>query len=571
MISNIDSNYNAICKLFNFSKESTADINKKILLKMAKNGEDRPKNKLGYKLSEYTCSTRDCYDEEFTKEITNLRPDWFIDKKKLSYEECKLEVVSLGIEGERQYRKIRKKLKKYKWPGAPYLYYKEWKSWSDFCETKKIEFLNWFDFASDFRKELAKQNKLGEKINSKNYSYFRKENWPKDPYSYYSEFWKGWKYLADDIVCEAYKCKDISLNDLIQEVKICKVTSFKQYRRCYKKHQWPASPHSMYKKEWISFNHFFGKKEKKFLSYKDLVKEVREAKITSMIQYDKYRKENNKKLWHSSPESYDEWTNNFDFFGKKKDYWSKKEISSYKNLKSLEQVVEEIKNNRIETRKDYRKNCKKFGWPANPDDAYADSWKGWDYFFSREEKTELSWNEFALQVKEAKIKGFWDYRNRYKNHKGWPSRPEKKYAKNWTSWMNLLDKNFSKKNSENQHRNKISWEKLINEVKNAGIKDSQEYRRKYKKYGWTSSPQKSYPENWTNWDDFLQRRKLTFAQLKQEVKNNNIKGQVEYRKRYKEFEGWPVTPEIYFKEEWKDWFDFLSKTRDKYHPLKNDK
>jgi hypothetical protein len=513
MINDISSNYEALCKLFDFTKKSRASGVKKTRI---------------------------------------------IVKQKLSYEDCKKEVISLGIEGEKQYRKKRNELKKHNWPALPYVFYKEWIDWYEFCGTRKIEILNWNDFLSSFREECR-----NNKINSRNYSEFRKENWPKAPSSYYRE-WAGWDYLCGGVVVEPYRCKDISFKDLKEEVKNCNVTSFPEYRKCYKNHNWPASPRSMYENEWVSFNHFFGK-EKKFLSYEDLVVEVRKAEISSMTQYHEYRIKNNKKSWNSTPHKFAEWTNNFDFFGKDKDHWAKKGISSYKDAKTLEQLVKEIRDNGVKTRKEYRKNCKKLGWPANPDDAYKDCWKGWDFLFSREEKVELSWNEFVAQVRDAKIKGFWDYRNRYKNYKGWVSHPMKKYAEDWTTWTDLLGKHFSKKNSENQYKNKISWEELKMQVRAAGIETQPEYRMKCKEYGWASNPEKSYPDNWNSWDDFIGKRQITFSQLKEEVKLNNIKGQVEYRKRHKEFDGWPSAPERVFENEWKDWFDFLSKPRDKYH------
>ncbi len=79
MISNIDSNYKSICKLFNFSKESACDINKKILLEMAKDKKERPKQKtnLGNCLSDFTCKSNYKYDPVFDKQIKKLRPDWF--------------------------------------------------------------------------------------------------------------------------------------------------------------------------------------------------------------------------------------------------------------------------------------------------------------------------------------------------------------------------------------------------------------------------------------------------------------------------------------------------------------
>jgi hypothetical protein len=59
------------------------NLKKQKLLMMAKTGQDRPskhKNELGVALVGYTTGQnkkRGCYDAEFTKQITEIRPDWF--------------------------------------------------------------------------------------------------------------------------------------------------------------------------------------------------------------------------------------------------------------------------------------------------------------------------------------------------------------------------------------------------------------------------------------------------------------------------------------------------------------
>ena len=53
--------------------------NKKELIRMAENGEDRPsrKSKLGGVLVSYRTKSSGCYDPIFTKKTKTLRPDWF--------------------------------------------------------------------------------------------------------------------------------------------------------------------------------------------------------------------------------------------------------------------------------------------------------------------------------------------------------------------------------------------------------------------------------------------------------------------------------------------------------------
>lgn len=82
-LSNIHTNYEAICKCFNFKREITSDSNKQILLDMAKRDEPRPpqKTRLGQRLCAYTNSKSPCYDEKFTIKIKKIRPEWFVSVK----------------------------------------------------------------------------------------------------------------------------------------------------------------------------------------------------------------------------------------------------------------------------------------------------------------------------------------------------------------------------------------------------------------------------------------------------------------------------------------------------------
>jgi hypothetical protein len=72
---------------------SMSSTKKEQLIKMAKNGEDRPignKTKLGNALCSYNGKTHASYDEEFINKLKQLRPDWFEDRyeksKRLSFE-----------------------------------------------------------------------------------------------------------------------------------------------------------------------------------------------------------------------------------------------------------------------------------------------------------------------------------------------------------------------------------------------------------------------------------------------------------------------------------------------------
>lgn len=80
MINSVNSNYKAICELFDFKKDSDSiDDTKKLLLKMAKKGESKPdvRTKLGHKFYRYAIDKKhDCYDSKFAESISKANPNW---------------------------------------------------------------------------------------------------------------------------------------------------------------------------------------------------------------------------------------------------------------------------------------------------------------------------------------------------------------------------------------------------------------------------------------------------------------------------------------------------------------
>jgi len=100
-LSNIHTNYEAICKCFNFKREITSNSNKRILLDMAKRNEPRPpqKTRLGQRLFAYTNSKGPCYDEKFTTKIKKIRPDWLITQYNI-VQEKKQKLLDMAKNGE---------------------------------------------------------------------------------------------------------------------------------------------------------------------------------------------------------------------------------------------------------------------------------------------------------------------------------------------------------------------------------------------------------------------------------------------------------------------------------------
>lgn len=87
---------------------NSIDVNKQNLIKMAKIGKNRPgkKTKEGMALERYINRNSNSYDESFAKLIKKLRPDWF--RKKITPEERVLTVIKQnpGINASGMYHKL---------------------------------------------------------------------------------------------------------------------------------------------------------------------------------------------------------------------------------------------------------------------------------------------------------------------------------------------------------------------------------------------------------------------------------------------------------------------------------
>jgi superfamily II DNA or RNA helicase len=137
----------------------TASENKKDLLEMAKRGEGRPNwrnHKLGASLSSYTRTTHNCYDPDFTKQIKELAPHWFVD----TASEKKKELLEMAKRGEERPNQRNHKLGK-----SLDNYIRTTSDCYDPDFTKQIKELapHWFvDTASEKKKELLEMAKRGE-------------------------------------------------------------------------------------------------------------------------------------------------------------------------------------------------------------------------------------------------------------------------------------------------------------------------------------------------------------------------------------------------------------------------
>ena len=101
-------------------------------------------------------------------------------------------------------------------------------------------------------------------------------------------------------------------------------------------------------------------------------------------------------------------------------------------------------------------------------------------------------------------------------------------------------------------------------VQGQGIKSSQEYKNYYKGSGLPSSPERTYKENWIDWESFLGKGKkiqrFSYEEAQRLVQEHRIKSMSQYKSFSKEF-GLPSAPYEKYRDKWVDWDTFWGKQK----------
>lgn len=137
-----------------------------------------------------------------------------------------------------------------------------------------------------------------------------------------------------------------------------------------------------------------------------------------------------------------------------------------------------------------------------------------------------------------------------------PRNPYQTYHE-WVSWADWLG--YNGRNARKKWEKYLSYEDLKEKVRELNIKSASEYEEKCCQIvGAPSVPYTFYKEEWSGWDDFLGVKKyLSFFELKDIVKKHNLNKMKEYQKIYKSIPGAVRSPDSKYKSEWKGWLDFL--------------
>lgn len=331
------------------------------------------------------------------------------------------------------------------------------------------------------------------------------------------------------------------------------IKSFIEYRKRYKENpKLPSQPDRTYKNDgWVEWSDYFGTTDiSNYKTYEEAKKAARFLKIKSYTKY-KNRYAEDPKLPYNPARTYNkEWKNFNDFLGVKTNLL-------YPTLKEAKQAVSKLI---IKTEKEYRLRHKEdTRLPGTPHRFYKN--KGWidnyDFFNKNRPDAYLTYKEAKKAVRLLSIKTRKEYLKRYKEDPKLTSSPEKLYkGRGWIDNYNF----FGNKTPEYYK----TFEEAKKTVKKLNIKTRKEYitQKRYKEdVKLPSNPSAFYKnKGWTNWDDFLGTRYLTYEEARVAVQKIGVKTRNDYigNKLYKRDSMLSSVPEKSYKNKgWIDWYHFL--------------
>ncbi|HKM38050.1 MAG TPA: VPA1269 family protein [Thiopseudomonas sp.] len=270
--------------------------------------------------------------------------------------------------------------------------------------------------------------------------------------------------------------------------------------------------------------------------------------IQSSTQYDLRYKED--PGLPSTPRKYyhEDWLGWLDFLGKPSPDW-------YATYQEARAAVQQLGIQSSEQYKEQHKKDPKL--PSTPYNVYSHDWVDWyDFLGKPSPDWYATYQEARKAVQQLGIQSSDQYKEQYKKDPKLPSNPQKFYSHDWVDgydFLGLLGK----------PSRYATYQEAREATQQLGIKSSTQYDLRYKEDPKLSStPRKTYPNEWTNWYEFLGTA-LDFYEIYQEAseaaKQLNITTSTEYKNRYKEDPRLPCHPHAFYSHDWVDWYSFLGK------------
>ena len=412
----------------------------------------------------------------------------------------------------------------------------------------------------------------------------RPKDFPSNPERTYKNEWVSWGDFLGTGNISTKKRKWKSFDEakaFIQSQGVKTRQEFIEWKKAGKRPKdFPSNPQNIYNNQWVGWSDFLGtentstrKREKReWMSFDQAKTFIQRQGIRTSIEFQKWKKAGKRpKDFPSNPNTIykEEWKGWRDFLGTGN-------ISTRKRKKrewmSFDEAKIFIQRQGIKTHKQFQK-WKQAGkrpehFPSTPEQTYKDKWKGWGDFLGTgnistgRKKEWMSFDQAQALMQSQGIKTsteFIEWKQAGKRPENFPSNPERTYKKEWVSWSDFLGiENISTENSE-----QTSLEEITASLQR------QEISTHIKPENVSNSPDKSYKDEQTDLDSFLESEKeyMTYEEAKtfvQQLRITNLKDFFEEMKNNSDVfpENFPPNPKAFYTNtgEWIGWNDFLGLT-----------
>ena len=501
----------------------------------------------------------------------------------LPFEEAREYVRKLGLKKQKNWLEYCASGKKpLNIPSAPFASYKmEWKGYPDWLGIKRIK----GGKAREYGEAREYVRKLGLSNKAEWIKFTKSDKFPLDIPRNPDHTYRGKFQGFDDWLNCKTQSKFLSYEDagkLLNEIGINSSTKFAKLCTSGKRPKnIPSSPEKTYKKDWQGWNHFLGKGKsdqrglkKEFLPFDEARKYVRKLNIEGSKEWRKYctsgkKPENIPSLpditYRATWEGLSDWLGT----GRK----SKMRKDAFLPFEEARDIVRKLGlTSRVEWMKFIESNKLPKNIPKHPDRLYQEfsgfaDWLGCELSFGV--KTNFLPFEEARDIVRklgltSKAK-FEKWRNETKPNI--PAQPHTSYKEEWKGWPYFLD--VPNTSGKAISANFLPFEEARDIVRKLGLKDQKEWLRwaqTKRPKNIPSSPYLTYKEQWINLADWLGTKRtrsttfLPFEQSREYARGLKISSIAEWESLCsagKIPHNIPNSPEITFKNEWVNWYDWL--------------
>ena len=464
---------------------------------------------------------------------TRTKKEW------MPFHEAKAFIQNQGIISVTKFQEWSKsKLRPHNFPSKPHVIYKEeWNGWNDFLGTTstprtrtytrtrtrtKKEWMFFLEAKAFIQNQgIISSTAFHEWSKLK----LRPHNFPSKPHVIYKEEWNGWKDFLGTTNTPRTRTTEwmpfLEAKAFIQNQGITSELQFRKWRKTGKKpHNFPATPHSVYKEDWSGWGDFLGTgntHSKEWMPFLEAKAFIQTQGITLVSEFYKWKKSDKK-------------PHNF---------------------------------------------------PATPHSVYKEEWNGWKDFLGttnmpRTRTTE--WMPFLEAKAFIQNQGitsepqFRKWRKDGLHPHNFPANPDRVYIKEWSSWGDFLGTGKKK----NTKQDWISYAEAKEFIQTQGITSAAEFsewrKSELRPHNFPSNPRTIYKEEWSSWGDFLgtgntntkTKEWMPFLEAKAFIQTQGITLVSEFykwKKSDKKPHNFPATPHSVYKEEWNGWKDFLGTTK----------